>query len=393
MNIGFIGLEDPQSIRSYSGTPYFMSHALIRQGCAISFFLQLKEETGSLVRLKDKLIRRLSSRHTVPERNPRIARHYPRQISAAVRENPVDAVLGTSSFYMHTQDRSVPAVFWGDTTVAGVVDQYPYYKNLTKRSMRDCHDLEQAALDSCGLAVFSSDWAAKVALTHYSVDESKVKVIPYGANLFTSLTRSDIAECLHKRTERECELIFVGLDWKRKGAQIAIDTTTAMRNRGVDARLTMVGCVPPPNINLPDYVTAVGRIDKTTREGQSVLAELYKRSHFLLLPTRAECAAVSLAEASAHGVPSLSTNVGGNGTLVVNGVNGHLFPLEAGPDHYAEHALQLLNDPARYSELCWRSFDRFRSDLNWDVAVTRLMAEITDVIQPVGGRYACDPAS
>jgi glycosyltransferase involved in cell wall biosynthesis len=393
MRIGFVGLVDPQSIRSYSGTPYCMAQALMRQGCEISFFLQLREQAAALVHARDKLTRMLTGKHIIPERDPRIARHYPEQINAVVRKHPVEAVLGTSSFYIVTRDCSVPSIFWGDTTVAGVLNKYPYYKNLTKRSIRDCHNSEQAALTTSKLAVFSNQWAADVACASYSFDESKLRVIPYGANLLTTPDVDDIAQFLRRRHARECELLFVGLDWERKGAQVAIEATSVLRTRGIDAHLTLVGCVPPRGFSLPEYVTITGRIDKTTQEGQNVLTALYAQSHLLILPTRAECAAVALAEASAHGVPSLSTNVGGNSTLVKNGVNGHLFPLEAEPADYAEYALQLLGDSRLYSAMCWSSFERFQAELNWDVAVSRLMTEINTVLQPVGGQYECSPAS
>lgn len=361
-----------------------MARALTRQGCEISFFLQLQQHGAGLVRGRNKLIRVLTGKHIIRERDPLIARRYPEQINAAARKKQVDAVLGTSSFYMVTQGCSVPSVFWGDTTVAGVVGKYPYYKNVTKRSIRDCHRLEQAALSSSTLAIFSSQWAADVACANYSFDERKLRVIPYGANLFTTPGPLEITELLHQRSEWECELLFVGLDWERKGAQIAIDITSVLRRRGVDAHLTLVGCLPPPGVILPEYVTLTGKIDKSTEHGQNQLASLYVRSHFLILPSRAECAAVSLAEASAYAVPSLSTKVGGNATLVKDGSNGHLFPLEAGPVDYAEYALRLLSDSREYYALCWRSFERFQAELNWDVAVSRLIKEIDDVRQNSG---------
>ena len=393
MNIGFVGRVDPQSIESYSGTPYFMSHALMRQGCEISFFLELREKSAALVHARNKLTRLLTGKHINHERDPGNARHYPEQINAAIRRHPVEAVLGTSSFYMVTRNCSIPSVFWGDTTVAGVLDRYPYYKNLTKRSIRDCHHLEQAALDTSTLAVFSNQWAADVARASYSFDERKLRVIPYGANLLTTPDADDIAQFLSRRHARECDLLLVGLNWERKGAQIAIEATSVLRKRGIDAHLTLVGCVPPHGFSVPDYVTITGKIDKTTQQGQDALAALYAQSHFLILPTRAECAAISLAEASAYGVPSLSTDVGGNSTLVKNGVNGHLFPLEAEPADYAEYALRLLDNSRLYSAMCRSSFERFQAELNWDVAVSRLMTEINTVLQPTGGHYECSPAS
>jgi len=393
MHIGFVGLVDPQSIHSYSGTPYFMGQALIRHGCDISFFLHLKEQAASPVYFRDKMTRLLTGKHIIPERDPRIASHYPTQINAAIEKHPAQAVLGTSSFYMATQNCSVPSVFWGDTTVAGVLNSYPYYKRLTKRSIRHCHDLEQAALNSSALAIFSNQWAADVACTNYAFDQRKVRVIPYGANLFNKLNANDIAECVRRRDERDWELLFVGVDWERKGAQIAVDMTSVLRARGVNVRLTLVGCSPPRTVSLPEYVTVIGKLDKTTPRGQTLLSSLYKQSHLFVLPTRAECAAVSLSEASAHGLPSLSTDVGGNSTLIKNGVNGHLLPLEAGAVDYAECALQLLSDSRKYSEMCWNSFERFQAELNWDVAVSKLIAELNNVLELTDGQYACSRAS
>jgi glycosyltransferase involved in cell wall biosynthesis len=279
---------------------------------------------------------------------------------------------------------------WNMTITSTTRSKHPYCKNLTRRSIRDCHNLEQAGLSTNTLAVFSNQWAADVARASYSFDERKLRVIPYGANLFTTPDAGDIAQFLSRRYARKCELLFVGLNWECKEAQIAIEATSVLRKRGIDARLTLVGCLPPRGFSLPEYVTITGKIDKTTQEGQDVLTALYAQSHFLILPTRADCAAISLAEASAHGVPSLSTNVGGNSTLVKNGVNGHLFPLEAEP---AEYALQLLGNSGLYSAMCWSSFKRFQAELNWDVAVSRLMTEINTVLQPVGGQYECSPAS
>jgi glycosyltransferase involved in cell wall biosynthesis len=370
-----------------------MANALKRRGCEISFFLHLKEQGASLVRLQDKMTRLLTGRHIICERDPRIARHFPEQINASVSKHPVEAVLGTSAFYMAVQNCSVPSIFWGDTTVAGVLDSYPYYKHVTKRSIRDSHKLEQAALNSSALAVFSNQWAADVACANYSFDQRKVRVIPYGVNTPSTLNKDDIVECLHRRDAREFELLLVGVDWKRSGARFAIETTSILRARGVNIHLTLVGCVPPSAFSLPEYVTVIRSIDRSTQKGQALLASLYIQSHLLILPNRAESCAVTLSEASAYGVPSLGTDVGGNGTFIKNGVNGQLFPLEAEPADYADYALKLLGDPQRYAAMCWRAFERFQTDLNWDVAVSKLIVEMKKVLGSASDEYACTRAS
>ncbi len=218
MQIGFVGLEDPQSIWSYSGTPYCMAQALRRQGCDISFSLHLKEKSSKYVRAMNKLIRTVTGKHIIRERHPAVTRCYPEQTNASVAASPVDAVLGTSSFYMVTRECPAPAIFWGDTTVAGVIGQYPYYQNVTQRSLRDCHALKQAALRSSTLAIFSNQWAADVARSSYFFDEGKLWVIPYGANLFTIPDSDDIAHFLSLRNRRDVSWFCrIGLDWIGRG--------------------------------------------------------------------------------------------------------------------------------------------------------------------------------
>ena len=285
------------------------------------------------------------------------------------------------------------SILWTNRTSAGVFDSYPGYKHLNKRRIRECHSAEQAALSSSTLAVFTNQWAADVACENYSFDQRKVRVIPYGANLLSRLTNDDIAECLHRRDAREYELLFVGTEWNREGTQIAIDTTSVMRARGVNVHLTLVGCIPPPAVSLPEYVTIIGKIDKSTRRGYALLASLYMQSHLLILPSRGETCAGALSLASAYGVPALCTSLGGNSTLIKNGINGQIFSLEAGATDYAEYALELLGDPQKYTAMCWSSFERFQTDLNWDVAVSRLITEIKKVLPAASEAYACTRAS
>jgi len=393
MRLGFVGLQHPHGTHSYYETPFCMAAALKRQGCSIPFALQLKMEDAALVNLRNKMTRMITGQHIVCERDARVVRHYPEQINAAVRQHQVDALLGTSPFYMVTRNCPVPSIFWADTTVAGMISRSPYYTHLTKGSIRDCHSVEQRALDSCALAVFSSQWAADVACESYNVDPCKVRVIPYGANLSTRLNPADIATCLRRRDESDWELLFVSVEWEPKAAQIAVDATTALRARGINARLSLVGCRPPRTIRFPDYVAVIGRIDRSSLKGQALLSALYMQSHLLILPSPADCVATFLAEAGAHGVPSLSTNAGANNTLVKDGINGYLLPAEAGQTEYANYALQLLADPGKYAALCWSSFQYFQTELNWDVAVSRLLVEINSVLNPADQQYACSRAS
>ncbi len=94
-------------------------------------------------------------------------------------------------------------------------------------------------------------------------------------------------------------------------------------------------------------------------QGRTLIDRLFAESHFLLLPSRADCAPVVIAEAGSFGVPVVASDVGGISTAVRNGINGYVL-----------HAGQLVTDacnvifksmesPNAYRELACRSFGEY----------------------------------
>ncbi|MBK7121948.1 MAG: hypothetical protein IPH68_03555 [Chitinophagaceae bacterium] len=43
-------------------------------------------------------------------------------------------------------------------------------------------------------------------------------------------------------------LLFLGVEWERKGGQIALDTFYALQNNGMQVQLKIIGCQPPLHI-------------------------------------------------------------------------------------------------------------------------------------------------
>ena len=60
---------------------------------------------------------------------------------------------------------------------AGLIDRYAYFSGLTAAAVRAGHAMEQTALDRSRLVIFSSQWAADCALSHYRIDPAAQKLI------------------------------------------------------------------------------------------------------------------------------------------------------------------------------------------------------------------------
>ncbi|HEY9825636.1 MAG TPA: glycosyltransferase family 4 protein, partial [Stenomitos sp.] len=226
-------------------------------------------------------------------------------------------------------------------------------------------------LDKCRIALFSSDWAAQSAIRNYRVKPEKVKVVSYGVNIKCDRTLADIREIARLKALDHCKLLFLGVNWQRKGAEIAIKVAEALNQSGLKTQLTIVGCNVPPHYIVPPYVKTLGFVSKATQEGRQQLEECFLESHFLILPSRADCTPMVLGEANSFGLPCLTTKVGGIPTLVKDDENGKLFDLEASATDYSKYVLDVLSDPVRYRHLCESSFAAYQERLNWPVAVRR----------------------
>jgi glycosyltransferase involved in cell wall biosynthesis len=211
----------------------------------------------------------------------------------------------------------------------------------------------------------------------YGVDEAKVRVLPYGANLERVPARED---ALAPKPEGPLTLLWLGVDWERKGGPIALETVRLLRAGGTDARLVVVGCVPPGGADA-EAVRVLPRLDKGVPAQAAELERLLRESHFLFLPTRADCYGIVFCEASAYGTPSIATDTGGVPGAVHEGRNGHLLPLGADAGAYTSLIREIWDEPARYHALCASSRALYDERLNWDAwgkEVGRMMEELIE---------------
>jgi glycosyltransferase involved in cell wall biosynthesis len=254
-------------------------------------------------------------------------------------------------------------VFWTDATFGGLIGFYPEFSSLCRRSIRDGHRMEQRALDQCSLALYSSEWAARTAIDLYGADPAKVHVVPFGANFASDLATSEVHEVIDERPLDRCELLFVGVDWQRKGGDVAVEITEELNRRGLPTRLHVVGCEPPASS--PDFVVRHGFISKSTPEGVSAMTSLYQRGHFLVLPTRAECFGIVFAEAASFGVPSMAPRVGGIETAVGEASGGFLAQVDGEPAAYVDFVMATMSGADVYRSHARRARDDYETRLNW----------------------------
>src|SRR5690606_921506 len=124
-----------------------------------------------------------------------------------------------------------------DATHANLFDFYPDYTNMCRRIIRDGHQIEQTAIDRASAVIFSSEWAAQSAVRDYRADPAKVHVVPFGANLENPPSTRDVNDAIRARPRQICKLLFIGVDWKRKGGETAIQVAAELNRIGLPTEL------------------------------------------------------------------------------------------------------------------------------------------------------------
>jgi glycosyltransferase involved in cell wall biosynthesis len=387
MRIGYVTTYDildsstwPKPVTGICNGCHYLARALENQFIRIDYFGPLEEKYKFITELKFKLHYKFSKKYYEPWAEPLVVRHYASQISRKLSSYNSDIVLFPERLlaiaYLKCKQ---PIVIWTDTTTAGLIDFYPWFSNLCNETKKNMYAMEKVALDRCKIAIFASDWAAQTAIKTYGIEPSKVRVVPWGANIECNRTDEDVKSIVESRTTTPCKLLFIGVDWERKGGDIALQVAKELNEMGLETELLVVGSQPNTNEPLPSFVKPIGFVDKYTKEGLSQMNKLFSKSHFFILPTIADCSPFVLSEANSFGLPCLATDVGGIPTIIKDGLNGKTFSLNASISEYCSYIASLMANYSEYKRLARSSFNEYQSRLNWAVAVQtakKLMIEL-----------------
>lgn len=365
MKVAYVTTYDSADVHAWSGLGLHIYQALRDSGLELETIGGLADKRPLLYKIKKAAYKGLGQDY-LRDREPAVLRSYAAQVDAALARSDCDVVFSPGSLPIAYAKTGKPIVFWTDATFGGLVGFYPLFSRLCGETLRSGHAADRTALQKCRLAIYTSDWAARTAVELYGAEPGKVRVAPFGANIRCDRSADDVRELTKRKNFEVCRLLFVGVDWLRKGGDLTVRVAQHLVNRGVPTELHIVGCEPPAG--LPSFVKQHGFVSKKTEAGAALLNRLMSESHFLVVPSLAECYGVVFAEASSFGLPSVSTNVGGIPAVIADGRNGKTFPLGENPEAHAAWIASWMASREAYAKLAESTFEEYETRLNWTVA-------------------------
>jgi glycosyltransferase involved in cell wall biosynthesis len=358
----------PKYSQGNYGSNLHIYQSLCHQGFSLQNIGSLKNNLSFVTRPKWSFYRNIIKKDYYRWTEPLVCKSYAHQVDRQVKNSDYDLLLCPEGCapvaYLKSNQ---PLVLWLDTILAALIDSYPYLSNLCWETKKHLYMIEQKALERASLVIFASEWAAQKAIDIYNVDVNKIVILPRGANLEIEpgRTLAEIKSLVNSRSIETCKLTYIGIDWQRKGGDVALEVSKNLRNMGLDVELNIIGDLPNNQQELPSFVNPIGYINKADINGRTKFYELLAKSHFLILPTRADVTPNVLIEANAFGVPCLTTNIAGIPSIITDDRNGKIFELDTNPLEYAEYIFQHFSEYDKYISLSLSTFSEYVNRLNW----------------------------
>lgn len=157
-------------------------------------------------------------------------------------------------------------------------------------------------------------------------------------------------------------VLFVGVDWNRKGGPTLLAAFDLVLRELPAAKLVIVGCTP--EVSHP-RVVVVGRVTREEVKKQMTRASLF------CLPTRIEPFGIVVVEAFYHNLPVVASRIGAMPDLVAEGKTGTLVPVDQ-PQALASALIQLLSDPAKCRHFGESGNQFVRQNYSWNAVGEKL---------------------
>lgn len=368
LKIAYLTDYDPTDIHNWSGLGYYIAKTIEKYVGDVEYIGNLKTRRFLSYEFKRIINKIFLKKHFIRETTPKVVESYAKEIKKRLNGKKFDLIFCPGTVPFAVLKTNIPIVFWADACQPGLMDFYISKSKVSNESVKYGIELEKLSLDNSSLAIYASDWAASIAKNYHHIGPQKVKVVPFGANIEHNNTIQDIINFVERRSRDVCKLLFVGVDWTRKGGEIAFKTAEGLNKIGIKTELTIVGCKPEIEKPFPDFIKSLGFISKSTNEGQKRLNNLFEESHFLIVPSEAEAYGLVFCEANSFGVPAISRKLGGITSIIKDNINGITFDKNDSVKEYINYINNLICNYDAYKKLCISSFNEFKTRLNWDTA-------------------------
>ncbi|MGP4843269.1 glycosyltransferase family 4 protein [Marinobacter sp. 1Y8] len=261
-----------------------------------------------------------------------------------------------------------PAFSYHDGNLACRLNSPYSYPAISRSRVKRALDYEKKLYSRMEIIFPMSNWLKNSFVKDFGVHADKVFPVYAGINM------PEVTEYIEPRYDAK-NILFVGKSFQRKGGGVLLEAFKIVRKVIPNASLTIVG---PTLKDLPEGVFNPGFVSKESPEGMRQLQDLYRKASIFALPTLYEPFGIAFAEAMAHGLPCVGTNICAIPEIITDQKTGFLVEPNSAND-LAHKLINLLENPQLCKEMGVSGFNRYRADFNWRSVVSKIDSVIRSV--------------
>ncbi len=251
MELAYATSFNSEDIRNWSGLGVYYEKMLRASGFADLNCLNLHKKplfNGTISLCKKKIFSNLLGHEVSPIFNISQSKTF-----AKIIENKIGKgthILSPNTVILAHLKKDLKKILYTDSTLDNLLHFYSNYCNLLHEAVLEAQESEHLTIENSDLLIYTSQWAADSAIKNYKADAKKVFIVPFGANLGFTPSYEELKSIVGKKNiTKHINLLFIGVEWKRKGGEYAIQVTRKLNQMGISTTLHIAGIR-----NLASYV-------------------------------------------------------------------------------------------------------------------------------------------
>jgi glycosyltransferase involved in cell wall biosynthesis len=255
-----------------------------------------------------------------------------------------------------------PVFIYTDNTI--ITNLHYHDDGERYRSWQPFLPMERQAISSATRVFTMSNHVSRTVVDDYDVATDRVICVKAGSNV------PPVQESSPDRFTRR-NILFVGLDWERKGGPDLVKAFRILKERLPDVTLTLVGADPQGIAG--DGIEVLGR------RPPAEVAKLMANASVFAMPSLREPFGIVFLEAMHAGMAVIACRLGAPPDFIEEGVTGFLVePGNVG--EIADALFQILKDPEKAAEMGRRAKTRVSEEYTWKAVYNRMSAAIEAAI-------------
>jgi len=255
---------------------------------------------------------------------------------------------------------NVPHFIYTDHTHLANLN-YPDF-NIKKLYPKKWTELEKQAYTNAVKIFVRSSNIQKSLIEQYQQPADKAICVYAGNNVETNNSSTK------EKSYDGQNILFVGIDWERKGGPELIEAFKLISSKYPNATLTIAGANPKLQVKNCEVLGKISPVE---------LNSYYEAATLFCMPTRVEPFGIAFLEAMQARLPIIGTDVGAIPDFLQNDWNGILVePRDI--QGIASGILKLLDDPDLCRLYGERNFKLITERYSWPAVSKKIQTQISD---------------